>query len=280
MRSAKKPVTVAELQQAVDDIPFWYHSIDLGHGVVTEGDKSPDYLNWELAAIRLPDLAAKTVLDIGAWDGYYSWTAERLGARRVVSLDHFVWALDREQARAIAQRWREEGSRPQPFETTDAWKPDTLPGKRGYDLAHQVLDSRAESYVADFTQVNYEAELDGPFDVVLWLGVLYHMRHPLLALQKVAEATQELAIIESEAVVWPGFEQYALCEFFERDELASDFTNWWSPSEKALVGMIRAAGFRQVEVLQGQPENARRPRWPWTRSVQPSRYRTIVHAWK
>ena len=205
-------------------------------------------------------------------------------------------------------RWQEEGSPPRPFEETDAWKLDTLPGKRGYDLAHAVLHSNAESHVGNFMEVDFVKELQGPFDVVLWLGILYHMRHPLLALEKVAAATRELAVIESEALLVPRYEHLSLVEFFERDELAGDFTNWWSPNEKAIAGMVRAAGFRRVEIIQGAPTitpfqpPVQRALWGKIRHAGrhllhemglktlppdmlhqrflPGRYRIILHAWK
>ena len=72
-----------ELYAAVAAIPFWCHSIDLGMGVVTPGIKTPAALRKELASLRLPNLRGKSVLDVGAWDGFYSFTAERLGASRV-----------------------------------------------------------------------------------------------------------------------------------------------------------------------------------------------------
>src|SRR5678809_228920 len=67
----------------------WYHRIDLGHGVVTDGvDNTPE----RLAKIKLPeDLTGKSVLDVGAWDGFFSFEAERRGARRVVATDSFCW---------------------------------------------------------------------------------------------------------------------------------------------------------------------------------------------
>lgn len=83
-----------ELQSQVHAIPFWCHSIDLGLDVVTPGVKTPEVHARELASLQLPALRGKSVLDIGAWDGFYSFAAERLGADRVVALDHFVWALD------------------------------------------------------------------------------------------------------------------------------------------------------------------------------------------
>ena len=92
-----KPITSdkVDLEAAIAAIPHWFHSIDLGRGVITPGDKSAALLQRQLAELRLPELKGKSVLDIGAWDGFYSFAAEAAGAARVVSLDHFVWALDR-----------------------------------------------------------------------------------------------------------------------------------------------------------------------------------------
>src|SRR5262245_37663164 len=68
----------------------WYHSIDLGDGIVTPGRSE----SVPLTAGQLPDMRDRTVLDIGAWDGYYSFLAERCGASRVVALDHYAWGVD------------------------------------------------------------------------------------------------------------------------------------------------------------------------------------------
>jgi hypothetical protein len=83
------------LHAAVAAVPYWCHSIDVGHGVTTPGIKTTAYHANELASLALPDLRGRTVLDIGAWDGYYSFAAEARGAARVVAGDHFIWALDR-----------------------------------------------------------------------------------------------------------------------------------------------------------------------------------------
>ena len=61
-------------------------------------------------------------------------------------------------------------------DATDFWLPD-LPGRRGFDFAHAALGSRVEPVVADFATVDLHAL--GAFDVVLYLGVLYHMKEPL-----------------------------------------------------------------------------------------------------
>ena len=76
------------LRTEVSSIPWW-HSIDLGDGVITPGiDDSPRKLH----RLRLPqDLTGKSVLDIGAWDGFFSFEAERRGASRVLALDSYAW---------------------------------------------------------------------------------------------------------------------------------------------------------------------------------------------
>jgi len=304
MTTSHEALSRSQLQDAADEIPHWFHSIDLGQGIVTPGDKTIEILIEEQELLHLPDLRGKSVLDIGAWDGFYSWKAESLGASRVVSLDHFSWMIDRERAAELNEKWRKENLKPIPYEKTDAWKPDRLLGKRGYDLAHRALNSGADCVVADFLEVDNE-DLGGPFDIVLFLGVLYHMRNPILALEKVAEATKDLAIIETASIELSNYPKLALCEFYERNEFGDDFTNWWAPNEKALIGMIRAAGFDRVEVIKGAPDRNPIPSTPssfWTKlkrgggdflrefdllpplndTPQPevTAYRAVVHAWK
>jgi hypothetical protein len=66
------------LRGRVAGIPYWCHSIDLGCGVVTPGIKTPEYQAKELESLHLPDLRGKSVLDIGAWDGFYSFPLVRI----------------------------------------------------------------------------------------------------------------------------------------------------------------------------------------------------------
>jgi tRNA (mo5U34)-methyltransferase len=296
--------TQEELQQSVDAIPHWFHSIELPYGIVTPGDKSVNLLSKELAGLKLPKLEQKTVLDIGAWDGFYSWAAERMGASRVVSLDHFVWQLDRQRAIEHVQEWRLTREYPQPFETLDAWQPEQLPGKRGYDLVHKALNSKVESYVADFMTTDLEMFADA-FDVVFFLGVLYHLKNPMEALERLAYVTHEVAIIETAAVELAAHSNHAFFEFFECDELAGDHTNWWAPNMKGLVNMCKAAGFDRVDIIQTAPNIPPPPKpeysikdklWrtgnfllrefnlrPEPEAPTPPdvrNYRAVVHAWK
>ncbi len=228
----------------------WFHTVDLGDGLVTNGD-SPD--SQILAAPgAIPDVAGKSVLDIGAWDGKYSYEAERAGAARVVALDHYVWKLDPIARAEYYQRCEAEGRLPDPEEIDYAFlTASDLPGKRGFDLLHEYLDSKVEAVVDDFMTMDLDTL--GTFDVVLYFGVLYHMVDPIGALRRLHRVTGEVAVIETASVTVPGLEHESLCSFYAGNELHADYGNWFAPSEVALHGMCRAAGFRRVETKSATP---------------------------
>jgi len=272
----------ADLRAQVEALR-WHHSIDLGNGITTPGlaDRLPELER------TLPDLKGRSVLDIGAWDGYYSFLAERRGAARVVALDHYVWGIDMV---ARNQHWADCAARGElpdiARDEIDFWH-DELPGRRGFDLARQVLGSRVEPVVADFMRTDLAAL--GRFDVVLYLGVLYHMPEPLTALQRLRAVTGEVAVIETEAVHVPQYRDEKLLRFFAADELHLDFGNWYAPNEAALHGLCRAAGFARVETVMGPPppppqlSGARRVMRGVRHRVSPpretlGRYRLAVHA--
>jgi glycosyltransferase involved in cell wall biosynthesis/SAM-dependent methyltransferase len=260
------------LQAEIDAIPYWWHCIDLGDGVVTPGAKYGDLagMRAEWDGLALSDLRGATVLDVGAWDGFYSFEAERRGAARVVALDHFVWSID--PAAAVADG-RFTGV-PDAESAPGVWDPERLPGKRGFDLAHRALGSRVESVVVDFMTADVD-EL-GSFDIVLFLGVLYHMRDPLGALRRLRALTGGVAVIESEAIVVPGQEDRAVCEFLSGDQLNADPTNWWVPNLRALHDMCEAAGFGRTETVRGPPPAP--PADGIEPETEPGHYRAIVHA--
>jgi tRNA (mo5U34)-methyltransferase len=194
----------------------WYHSIDLGHGLVTPGaDNTPE----RLARLDLPtSLTGKTVLDIGAWDGYFSFEAERRGAQRVLATDSYSWS---------GAGW---GS------------------KAGFTLAREALGSRVEDLEIDVMDLSPERV--GQFDVVFFLGVLYHLRHPLLALERVASVTRELLVLET-VVDLVGLGRPAMA-FYPGTELNRDPTNWWAPNVEGLTAMLRSVGFSTVRVVTPQ----------------------------
>jgi tRNA (mo5U34)-methyltransferase len=287
--------TPAELQAQADGL-LWYHTIDLGNGVVTKGMGEAT-----TGAEILPDVSGRSVLDIGAWDGKFSFLAERSGATRVVALDHYAWGVDIAARGAYWAECIQNGTFPdQSRDETDFWRPD-LPGRRGFEFAKATLGSKVEAKVADFQTVDLD-EL-GPFDVVLYLGVLYHMKEPLTCLERVRAVTKEVAVIETEAFHVQGMDRAAMFQFHAGSTLNIDFGNWYVPTIEALQNLCRAAGFREIRTIVGPPEPppesagttpslqeriARRvanrlvgwqPPEPPARSAPSANYRAIVHAY-
>jgi len=250
---------IGDLRARVAQVPYWWHSIDLGDGVVTPGVKTSAWLDAELAQLRLGDLRGKSVLDIGAYDGYYAFAAERMGARRVVALDRWVWSVDLPGYTRYREECIADGRPVEPVETLpEYWRPDELPGRKAFDVAHEALASRVEVVVGDLLDCDLEAL--GTFDVVLYLGVLYHVRHPLLALERLLAVTRGTAIIETQAESFRTHERTSLARFYEDDELNHDPSNWWTFNEPALLAMCRAAGFSRAETLSAPPRWKRRIR--------------------
>ncbi len=244
----------------------WHHSIDLGHGVVTPGLSESQLLPDS----ALPEFEGRSVLDIGAWDGLYSFLAERRGASRVVALDHYVWGVNLTARNAYWQECEAKGTLPDPDrDLTEFWD-NSLPGRRGFEIAREALGSHVEPVLADIMTV--DAADIGTFDVVLFLGVLYHLPEPFSALRQVRRLTKDVAVIETAAVDLGHQGPPPLLAFYAGNELDSDHTNWFAPSEAALHQMCRAAGFTRTETRLGPP---RRRGW---RDRSARGYRLVVHA--
>jgi tRNA (mo5U34)-methyltransferase len=251
----------------------FFHNIDLGDGLVTLGDSVDTQIFTEPGAI--PDVREKSVLDIGAWDGKFSFEAEAAGARRVVALDHYVWRLDAAARQSYYDQCAAEGRLPDADVVDNGFLADGTPGKQGFDLVHDYLDSQVEAVIGDFTTMDLGAL--GTFDVVFYFGVLYHMVDPIHALKRLLTVTGELAVIETAGVRVPGYSQHSLVSFFAADTLNSDFGNWFAPNEVALTAMCRAAGFSRVEVV-ARFEHDRTLRSKLTNGA-PVNCRLLVHAW-
>jgi tRNA (mo5U34)-methyltransferase len=225
----------------------WFHSIDLGNGMVTPGAKSVETQQLQLEALNLPDLSGKRVLDIGAWDGFFSFEAERRGAAHVTALDHHVWCLDHHAHRRYVEECRERGQAPEHFtQVPSIYSPDELPGRAGFDLARRTLRSNVVPVVGDFLAMDLETL--GTLDVVLFLGVLYHLEDPFQAMRRLFEVTSGLCIVESTCIVTPGMEDHQMWEFSEGAELGDDPSNWWAGNGAVLEGLSRAAGFSRAEL--------------------------------
>jgi tRNA (mo5U34)-methyltransferase len=265
-------LTTEELQEYVSRTS-WYHEIDLGNGVTTKpAAKARKELLREWNLFALGDLTHKTVLDIGGLDGGYAFLAEQSGASRVAVLDHYIWSTDSDEYGRIYSEGIATGATPPAPHESKAWHPDTMPTRWRFDIARQALNSRVEAIPLDFMDCNLAGV--GTWDIVLYLGVLYHMQDPIGAMRRVAAVTAEQCIIETEAMFIPGHPE-ALWRFFPAGELNNDKSNWWVPNLNALVGITAAAGFSNVEVLVGEPvQDENMP------PAGPCHYRAIVRALK
>ncbi|MBV8848316.1 MAG: DUF1698 domain-containing protein [Methylobacteriaceae bacterium] len=196
----------------------WFHSIDLGDGQVTRGANPNFRLRGMADSVFQNDVAGKTVLDIGAWDGFYSFEAESRGAARVLATDHFCWS-------------------------GEGWGT-----KQGFDYAHARLGSRVESLDVDLFDLNPSTL--GTFDVALFLGVLYHLHDPYGGLKRAAAMTHDLLIVETVTACNPL--PLPVMRFYPGKELNNDPTNFWAPNTRCLRHMLEDAGFRRIEIVRNR----------------------------
>jgi len=188
----------------------WYHSMELPSGVI-HGYHSLDELRQRWSRFPLPvDLSGTRLLDIGAWDGWFTFEAERRGAE-VVAIDNVE--------------------------------------QDNFHYAHRELGSRAQYKICEIYRLP-ELQL-GKFDYTLFLGVLYHLRHPLRALEIVCALTTQLVIVDSFVVDDEGANATPIpwMEFYEHTELANQVDNWTGPTLPCLLALCRSAGFARVEYL-------------------------------
>ena len=227
------------LRERVEALAPWFHNVDLGGGVKTAPDHFlGDYpaFKFERFAHVIPDdLSGKSVLDIGCNAGFYSIEMKRRGAARVVGIDS-------------DERYLSQAS-----------------------LASEVLGFSGIEFIN--LSVYDVGALGERFDVVVFMGLLYHLRHPLLALDLIREhvagdlmlfqtmqqgPNEVLQVPQDHPFYVPGttnsptyFDNpaYPRMHFIER-EFAHDWTNWWAPNAACSQAMLRAAGFS----IEAQPE--------------------------
>ncbi|MDQ2762938.1 MAG: TIGR04290 family methyltransferase [Pseudomonadota bacterium] len=221
-------LTQAQVRQRAAELGDWFHNIDLGGVRTAPNHFLNDYpgVKWRRFQHAIPqDLSGKTVLDIGCNAGFYSIEMKRRGAERVLGIDFDERYL--EQARFAA------------------------------DVTGQDIEFRLLS-------VYDVAQLGEKFDIVLFMGVLYHLRHPLLALDLIHDqVTRDLLVFQSmqrgSSTIEPVRADY---DFFEQDhftrpgypkmyfiehQYSGDWTNWWAPNTACSAAMLRSAGFRVLE---------------------------------
>jgi len=205
----------------VNSVKYWRHRIDFGNGVVSPG--RTDSRIFE--ALNLCDLRGKAVLDIGASDGLFSFECERRGASRVLAID--VWESQNEET--LRSSWGES--------------------IEAFLTAKEILGSGVEYKKLSVYEVSPETV--GVFDIVLFLGVLYHLQDPFLALRKIATVTKELLVVESHAI--RTLTKAPMMRFYPGRELDDNPRNWWGPNLECIRHMLLASGFRKVESVYISP---------------------------
>jgi tRNA (mo5U34)-methyltransferase len=200
------------MSDTLPDNVHWFHGIDLGDGLLTPGFKDNNLLRAEANVVFSYPVAGKTVLDIGAWDGFFSFEAERRGASRVLATDWYCWS---------GPGWGTQA---------------------GFNHARRVLKSNVEDQEINVPDISPETV--GIFDVVIMSGVLYHVTDPLMILKKAADVTRECLIIET-AVALVDVADPAM-QFLNAMPHNGDPTNFWSPNPAAVIAMLKWCGFKNV----------------------------------
>jgi tRNA (mo5U34)-methyltransferase len=214
------------LEGSIRDLGPWFHNLHLPEGLQTAPDHPlgdfPSFKWAQLGAALPDDLDGCRALDVGCNAGFYSFELARRGAD-VLAIDHDVHYL--RQA-----RW----------------------ARGHYDLRGRI--EFRELGVYDLPKI------EATFDLVLFLGVMYHLRYPLLGLDLVTERTGETLVLQT--LTMPGGStdgatpadldighrdrlrdpDWPVMGFVER-QLAGDPTNWWVPSAGAVEAMVRSSGF-------------------------------------
>lgn len=217
-----------EIKQKINSLGKWFHNLDLA-GVQTAPDHFlGDYpaVKWKRFCGRIPaDLSGKSVLDIGCNAGFYSIEMKRRNASRVLGIDNDDLYL--EQAR----------------------------------FASRIAGAEIEFRNLSVYEIGYLKE---KFDIVLFMGVFYHLRYPLLALDLIRKyAIREMLVFQSmqrgfyhadelqedynfweeEIFRKPGFPSM----YFIEKKYSGDPTNWWIPNRACTEALLRSSGFEVID---------------------------------
>ncbi|MCU1489207.1 MAG: hypothetical protein JWM85_612 [Acidimicrobiaceae bacterium] len=199
---------------------LWHQRFELAPGIFSPGTNDVD---WLLHTAGVPaDLTGASVLDIGTTNGGAAFTMERRGAERVVATD----IVD--------------------------------PMHFGFEAIRSALGSSVEFRRLSVYEVS--RSIQEQFDYVVFWGVLYHLRHPLLALDNVRAVTGQTAYVET-AVCDAELQAHAdtpLARFYRLDELGADSSNWFAPNVRALLDWCRSCGLDPTAVSSWPQECASR----------------------
>ncbi len=212
-----------EKQALVDSVKFWYHTIDLGDGVVTPGWPVIRELNRLTLGFLPASFAGCSVLDVGCWDGLFSFAAERRHAAPVLAVDNLGGG--------------------------DGFVQADLPDLKGQGFepllaVKKALGSGVEHRPFDVYQLSPQDP--GRVDYTFFFGVLYHLWHPMLALLHLRGVTRKALFIETHVnqSIDPS---EPLIRFYPGDE-KYEASTWVGPNLLGLHAMLRTAGFAEVRL--------------------------------
>lgn len=240
-RGGDRVLTVEAARDLVASADFrWHQRFELVPGVYTPGVND---IPWLLERSGISDsFVGKTVLDIGTANGGLAFTAERLGAAHVVAVD-------------------------------------LMPAEAfGFDVLAAALDSKVEFVQASTYELGQV--LAGKFDVVVFWGVLYHLRHPLLALDMLHEVTRTQGLISIETALsdmeLPGAVTTPVARFYRLSELGGDSSNWFAPNLRCVQDWCLSSGLEPYHVSAwpaGRPSRALLN----VRPVEPAEFRSVSY---
>jgi tRNA (mo5U34)-methyltransferase len=199
----------------------WYHTLDLGNGVVTKG--MFDHRGHEHRYLLPEDLTGMRCLDIGTMDGFWAFEMERRGAAEVV-------AVDIEDPEALD--WP-ASLRAKTVKTMDEEKPIR------FNLAKEALGSKVRRELRSV----YEVDTDlGEFDLVFCGDLLVHIKDPETAVERMRRVSRGSAIVVNPIKRFRFHEKTPMAEFDGIDEF-----QWWVTNLEGLKRIVLAAGFSRVE---------------------------------
>lgn len=208
---AKDPACEAYNKMLLEDLlqKGFYHSIPLPDGRVLKGVIPLEALQERVDEFPIP---------------------ASLAGRRVLDIGtwdgYFAFEMERRGAEVVA------------IDSTEI---------ENFHAAHSLLESKVEYRVQDVCELM--PERNGTFDIVFFMGVLYHLKHPLLALERVCGVTREMAIVESFVTNEGVTGEIPTLQFYETNELLGQVDNWCGPNVQCLLAMCRTAGFARVELI-------------------------------
>ena len=208
-------------EELIQCVKYWYHTIDLGDGVFTPGAEGIRIMNQTMIDFLPRSFKGMSILDIGCWDGLFGFEAEKRGASKVLGIDNHSGGdgFSQERLKAI------KGGGFKPLMTAKA-----------------ILGSNVECQVMNVYDISQENI--GEFDCTFFFGVLYHLWHPMLALQLIRRVTKKCLFIETHVNETIDQSQ-PLIRFYPRGEKYEGST-WVGPNLLALYEMLLCVGFKKV----------------------------------